>query len=149
MKVTAQEAGAILRRRAQALDREVREAEKDALSYAVKTAEKLSSGPLTTAALRAMGHPYRIGGSPPANPAIINVQKASGGFRDSWQTEGPRKQGAGLVSKLTNTAPYARFLFAGTSRMIMRPILDSIRSRTSQYRYRKLQDATRKALSGS
>jgi hypothetical protein len=147
LKVTAQEAGAILRRRAQALDREVREAERDALQYAVKTAEKLSSGPLTTAALRAMGHPYRIGGSPPQNPAIINVQ--TGLFRSSWQVNGPHDARGGLVSKLTNTAPYAGFLFAGTARMIMRPILQAIQGRVSDFRYRKLQEATRKALSGS
>jgi len=146
VKVSAQEAGAILRRRAQALDREVREAEKDALQYAVKTAEKLSSGPLTSATLRTMGHPYRIGGSPPQNPAVVNAQ--SGQFRGAWRVNGPHAARGGLVSEITNTVPYARFLFAGTARMIMRPILDLIRKRTADYRYRKMQEAVRKALRG-
>jgi hypothetical protein len=150
MKVTAEEAGRILRRRAQNLDREVMAAERDALEFAKKKAVELSSGPLTSAMLRQMGHPYRIGGSPPANPAIINAQHP-GGFRDSWKVEGPRKQGAGLVSKIVNLAPYAGFIFGapgGRSRMMARPILAAIAKSVSSWRYRRHLEATRKALRG-
>lgn len=146
MKVTPQQAAVLLRRRAQALDAALRQAEKENLQEALRIARKLSSGTISSAQLRAMGHPYRLGGSPPAPPEIINAQ--SGRFRDSWRATGPFATRGGLVSRLVNTAPWAAWLFGGTARMIARPIGAAIQRRVVALRYRRLQAAAAKALLG-
>ena len=77
---------------------------------------------------------------------MINVQ--SGKFRGAWKKDGPRTTATGLVSRLINTAPYARFLFTGTRLMIARPIDKKVMEYMRGIRYRRLKAAIQKALSG-
>jgi hypothetical protein len=145
IKATPREAEVLLRRRVEAVDRAVRDSEKATLADALKIAQKLSSGPFTTAMLRALGHPYsRRRPNPPADPAIINVQ--TGAFRAGWKATGPFNSRGGLVSRLRNLSPYAGFLFSGTSRMIARPIAQAIQGRVRDLRYRRMREAVNRAL---
>jgi len=146
MKATPRQAEVLLRRRVQALSEAIRASEAESLKEALAIARKLSSGTISSAQLRRMGHPYRPGGSPPQDPAIINVQ--SGQFRAAWRANGPFDARGGLVSQLVNTARYAALLFSGTSRMIPRPIFQAIQRRVSQARYRRLKAAAERALRG-
>lgn len=137
----------VLRRRALALEREVREAEKAAAQHALQIARMLSSGPYSSAQLRRMGHPYSAARPrPPADPAIINRQ--TGRFLAGWRIQGPRKTTKGLVTKLINDAPQAARLDRGTSRMIARPIRARIMALLAGERRRLHDRAIRKGLSG-
>lgn len=146
MRGSPRQIAATLRRTAQALNEEVRRAEADSVKEALRIAEELSSGGYSKAALRRLDHPYRIGGSPPADPAIINRQSKEGGFRDSWKIEGPRLTTKGLRTRLVNRAPHARFLFEGTDRMIARPTPARIKQRLAKFRRRRYDEALRRSL---
>ena len=114
-----------LRRRLLDLEKAVRAAEKESAQEALAIARRLSSGPLSAGDLRRLQHPYSTARSrSPQDPAIINVR--SGRFRDAWRVTNPRRTAGGLVTRLINTAPYARYLLFGTRRMIARPILKRI-----------------------
>lgn len=118
----------IFRRYANTMERHVREAERESVDEALQVARELSSGPYSLAMLRALGHPYaRARPNPPQDAAIINVQ--TGVFRESWEAGVPRRRGTVMRTRLTNTAPHARFLPRGTTRMIERPILTRIGER--------------------
>lgn len=108
-------APAAFRRGAERIARDL-DRERDALLRSLLyRARGLSTGRYSSAQLGRMGHPYRHGGSPPMDPSVINRQ--SGLFARSWRAE---------RGGITNTAPEASFLFAGTRRMIRRPILDRL-----------------------
>ncbi|SRR6266511_3332041 len=107
---------------------------------------KLSGGPYSAAALRAMGHPYsRRRPHPPAAPYIVNVQ--SGQFRRSWRVKA-RMQGGDLEIIVDNTAPYARYLFDGTSRMIARPIRERVAAEVREWLGRWLSGRLAAAAGG-
>lgn len=115
-----------------------RRLEEDTEQLVTARLEKLSSGPYSSAALRTMGHPYsRRRPRPPAAPYQINVQ--SGLFRRSWDVKA-RFDGETLEVTFDNTAPYARYLFEGTSRMIPRPIRERVK--------REMKDWLRRYLAG-
>jgi hypothetical protein len=122
------------RRRSTAFQPFARAAEKEAAEETLKVLRELSSGPYSSARLREMGHPYRLGGSPPADPAVINAQ--SGKFRAAWVVQPPRKKADGLSTRIVNTAPYAVYLLSGTDRMIARPILARMREKLRPIRQR-------------
>lgn len=134
----------VLRRRTQALERAVREAEAASAAEALEIARDLSSGSRSTSQLRAMGHPYRRGGPGPALP--INAQ--SGRFADSWRVAGPRKAGGGLKTTLGNRAPHARMLERGTARMMPRPIVSEIRRRAKAARAKRHRAALKAVHQG-
>ena len=131
-------------RRAVASQKSVRAAEKMSVDFALEVARELSSGPYKTAQLAAMGHPYRHGGRPPQDPAIINLQ--TGEFYRGWRVIGPRVSGNDLATKLINQSRHARDLERGTSRMIARPILIRIRERVNPRRRALYKAALRLAL---
>ena len=94
-------------------------------------AEVLSAGPLTTMALRNLGHPYarRLPvNSGPLPDYIINSQ--SGEFRASWVTR-VQKTRIGWTVTLYNTSDHARFM-VGTRNMRVRPILEEVDRRASE-----------------
>lgn len=132
-----------LRRRAIGLESVVREAEKQTAEEGLKIARFLSTGLYTLQALARMGHPYRQGGSPPADPAVINYHR--GVFYRGWKVRAPRKSGGVLVTKLVNDSPIAKFLSAGTRRMIARPILKAIRKRLTSKRRKFLTAALKRS----
>ncbi len=125
---------AYFRRREKVLLPFARAAEKESATETLRVLQELSSGPYSTSRLAQMGHPYRIGGTPPADPAVINVQ--TGGFRAAWIVRPPRRSANGLSTRIVNTAPYAVFLLSGTEKMIARPILGRMRERLRPIRQR-------------
>lgn len=140
MRVQLAQAAAAIRRKAEAMAREVRNAERQAAREALSEARALSSGPLTRGALRRLGHPYaRRAPRPPLPAHVVNVQ--SGRFRRAW-----RIAGTGDRLALVNTSAVARFLARGTRRMIARPIAAAIAARVRAKRLRRLQEAARRGL---
>jgi hypothetical protein len=132
-----------LRRRAIGLEAAVREAEKQSAEEALKIARFYSTGLFSLGRLRELKHPYRKGASPPADPAMINYH--AGRFYRGWKVRPPRKSGGGLVTKLVNDSPMARFLLEGTRFMIARPILARIRERLKGKRQKFLTAALKKS----
>lgn len=95
------------------------------------------------AQLRQMGHPYarrQFAGMPggarrmaarsglPMPAYYINLQ--SGRLYEGWNLE-IREGGNEIAIRITNEAPYFRFLARGTGKMISRPILDVALARAS------------------
>jgi hypothetical protein len=148
VKGTPQQIAVALRRFARAMEPAVQRAELESAKEAKKIAVRLSSGKLTTRQLRKLGHPYRKGGAPPQDPAIINRQSKSGGFRDSWKVGDPERTAKGSVVRLVNTAPHATFLKTGTDRMIARPIDKRIRELLAPKRKAALEKHLRRAAGG-
>jgi hypothetical protein len=122
------------RRKSTSLQPFARAAEKEAAGETLTILRELSSGPYSSARLRQMGHPYRIGGTPPMDPAIINAQ--TGKFRAAWRVDPPRKRADGLSTRIVNTQPYAVYLLSGTGKMIARPILGRMREKLRPIRQR-------------
>lgn len=94
-------------------------------------AQSLSSGNVSTAQLRQMGHPYsrRLGvDSGPAPDYIINRQ--SGLLAASWVCRAQKNRNDWTVS-LWNTAPQAVYLAFGTKTSRARPIMEEVMRRTS------------------
>lgn len=130
-----------------ALNRAATEIEDISVHYALDVARQLSSGTFSTAQLRRMGHPYRHGGRPPQNAAIINRQ--SGSFYRGWQIKPVETRGGRITAGLINTSPHAVLLMRGTSRMIARPILQLIEKRVTPRRRALYRAAIRKAMTRS
>jgi hypothetical protein len=144
---TPQQIALLLRRKALQFEREVRQAEKAAAAEALQIARDLSSGPYSSAQLKAMGHPYATRHPrPPGDVAVINRQ--SGRFLSGWRISGPRKTKSGLSTRLLNNTPMARILLGGTRYMIARPILKRIGQRVATKRRQLHQQAMRRALKG-
>jgi len=133
-----------LRRRALTLEAAVRESEKQAAEEGLKIARFLSSGLYTLERLARLGHPYATRSpDPPADPAVINSH--TGVFFRGWKIRGPRKSGGTLTTRLVNDSPVAKFLLAGTSRMIPRPILKAIRMKLKGKRQKLLTAALKRS----
>lgn len=144
MRGNAQQIALALRRKAQALEKAVREAEAASLKEAVAIARSLSTGGLTSQQLRALGHPLRIGG--PGLPLPINLQ--TGEFYLGWKGIGPRKVGDTIRSRVVNTSRTALFVLKGTRRMQARPLTAAIRTRIKAHRLRRHRAALRTIHSG-
>lgn len=137
MRGSPQQIALVLRRKAFALERAVREAEAESLKEAVAVARSLSTGGLTREQLRAMGHPYGVGSSRPLpqSRALVNLQ--SGDFYLGWRGVGPRKSGDTLRSSIVNQSPVAPFILKGTSKMVARPFTEAIRLRIKANRLKR------------
>lgn len=108
-------------------------------------AQSLSSGPLSSAALRKMGHPYAVHflpGQAGMPDYIINVQ--SGQFRAAWKVR-IQKTARGWTITLYNPSPHARFM-QGTARMRVRAILEEVQRRTAPQLSREARKVVRAAL---
>jgi hypothetical protein len=119
--VTADDPGKAFGQLADGMERVAREVTAASLADALATARGLSRGRYTSRQLRALGHPYRHGGTPPQDPAIINIQ--SGAFLAAWEIV-PSADGTGGM--VVNRSPQAEWLRAGTSRMIARPTVERV-----------------------
>lgn len=143
-RFTPIQAAGALRRMASRLRSEAEQAERQTLAQGLGLARSLSRGPYRAAQLRRMGHPYRRGGRPPADPAQINRQ--SGVFLRSWRAEGPRNLAGTFSGRIVNSAPWAGFLDRGTRRMIRRPIRERVLSLLRPARLRRLREAVARAI---
>jgi hypothetical protein len=145
MRGTPKQVSVALRRRALRLKETVRQAERASAEEGKSIARLLSSGPFKAAVLRAMGHPYAARSPrPPMDPAVINEQ--TGQFKAAWRVSGPRQTASGLLTRITNDSPYAKFLFGGTARMIARPTLKRIRERLMRSRKNRFARAVSRAM---
>lgn len=92
------------------LPRHALEAEKRTLTDARQRADFWSSGGESLAAMRKDAHPHaRRHGNRRRDRTMINRQ--SGEFASSWETEPPTLDLFGTEARLHNTAPHARYLF--------------------------------------
>lgn len=142
-KGNPQQIALALRRRALTLEAAVRESEKQAAEEALKIARFYSTGLFSLERLAKLGHPYRQGGSPPQDSALVNYHK--GRFYAGWKVRPPRKSGTGLVTKLVNEWPIARFILGGTTRMVARPLLQRIRMKLKGKRQKLLTAALKRS----
>ena len=144
--MTPDEAADRLERAAADLRANLEEAESRNLQDLFETALRFSSGPLSTAELARMDHPYaRRHGKAKEDPAVINRQ--SGAFLAAWQTEGPTWAGDDLTGSLFNTDWKAPLLEAGTRYMFARPLPEAVEeecaSRVEERRRQALEDTFR------
>lgn len=139
---------ATLARMARNLTANLKRAEAQTTDDALALARAYSRGQLTEADLRRLKHPYRKGGSPPADPAIIN--RRSGAFAAGWRSAPPRESAAGdLMSGLSNVAPKAGYILgagSGKSRMMARPIMARIAKALERRRERRLAASLQQTL---
>jgi hypothetical protein len=137
-----------LQRMARNLRDNLKRAEADTTDEALRIARAYSRGQLDSADLRRLGHPYRKGGNPPADPAMIN--RRSGAFASGWRSTPPRESAAGdLMSRLSNVAPKAGYIFGaggGKSRMMARPILARVAQLLERRRQRRLTEKLQQTL---
>lgn len=143
---SAKELATLTRRAAERIVDEAFRAEVANAEDAIHELMLYSAGQFSLAQLAAMGHPYRRGGQPPQDPAIINRQ--TGLYAASWEQDGPKWAGDHIVTTIENTAPEAAFLTAqGTRKMIGRPIVESvaeeIRERCEERRRQAMERALR------
>ena len=139
-------AAAHFRRAASRIAPQVVSAEKGTLKEAKADAVKLSSGPHSTAQLRAAGHPYaRRAPNAAYDAAIINVQ--SGRFRAAWKTIAPAAGLGGIVSRLVNGSPEAKYM-SGTKTTIARAVGQRIASDVQPARILRLRRALQAVFLG-
>ena len=130
------------------LDRAVSQELARAVQDAKKEAQALSSGTLTPADLRRMGHPYAVRApATPLLPFVINA--VSGEFRASWKVGPVLKASGTWTARLTNDSRVAAYL-AGKDRsrstMIRRPIDTEIVARVTPRLQKGLESAVAKAV---
>lgn len=128
--MTPEEAARRLATFARVLDDELRDAAAALGDEALEWARRYSSGMLSGADLRRMGHPYarRHGQVRGADPATVNFQ--SGQFLLSWEQEGPRPlPGGGWEALVWNRDPKAAWLEHGTRTMLPRLLPEAVLAR--------------------
>lgn len=134
-----------IRQMQERLKANLRQAERENLRDGKRIARKYSTGSISSAELRQLGHPYATRAPQfVQHPAIINRQ--SGTFFGAWSTHLGSWQSGGMVSVIRNSAPYAGYLDRGTRYMIERPIRDFVQRDLKQIRKARLQKAVADAL---
>lgn len=117
--MTPEQAAAALGNLGKDLERGAEQGANRALKLLREAAIRRSEGPLSTAELRRLGHPYaRRHGRPRRDPNTVNQQSED--FRNAWETEGPDEQGGILAGSVFNTDPKAELLKDGTDAMFAR-----------------------------
>ena len=144
----SQALSARFRQRAAALTHAVLAAEHANAQAAYRQAQRLSSGSVPSASLRAAGRARKAGlysrrsPAPPNDPAIINAQTSR--LKRSWRYYVAWKRDGTLIT-LWNTAPYAKSM-RGTARMMSRPILERVMQRERMPRLERLRRARNAAM---
>lgn len=141
--MTPAQAAARFARVGRELEANVLAAEAVTVKQGKAEAVRLSSGPLSTAQLRRMGHPYARRAPTSPNPQVINVQR--GAFRAGWTGDGPTVTAGGVVSRIYNTSGEAKYLL-GTRTAIARPIREAIIKAVQPDRIKRLNRAVRQAV---
>lgn len=122
MRITLADLPGILDAMAERVVPAVEEAHNHTLQQGMQEAVKISSGPYSTAQLRADNHPYAKRDPRPPLPAyIINAQ--TGEFLAAWGVNDPQTVGDVTSSSLINNSPHGSYLRSGDkSLMIERPV---------------------------
>lgn len=145
--MTLSELGAWLEGVAGRLEQELKEAHRETLADAFRTAQAMSSGTVGAAALRRLDHPFaRRHGAPLLNAAVINRQ--TGRFWESWAQQGPFEVAGAIVGRVFNTDPKARFLEEGTRFMFARPLPDAVVASVAPRFERRIEEAVVRAFGG-
>ena len=129
---TPKKAAALLRALPALLEKAALQEQRDSLADAQRLLIQQSSGTVSLAELRRMGHPFARR-APQASPdaAIINDQ--GGAFRKSWRKVAPVRSGDFVTSRVVNTDPKARFM-NGTKTMVKRPIIAAVEAKLKPIR---------------
>jgi hypothetical protein len=126
MRVTPEQAVAIMKRRTDALIPELQAAQAQTMKRAKDRAFNLTKRQFYSLdELAEMGHPYsRWRPRPPMDPAVINLQ--SGNLSRRWGVRAVTRSGNRMRAELRNTAPYWNSL-RGKEAQISRPIWKRIK----------------------
>lgn len=128
---------------AAALPRKLMTAERQTRDETLEAADRQSAGPYSQAELTKAGHPYaRRAPQSGYDPAVIN--RGKGVFRASWKASGPTSGAGGVVTRIWNTDPNAKYLL-GTKAMIERPVRQAILKAVQPGRVKRLKKAFRDA----
>ena len=140
--MTPAAAAAHFRRAAAAVRPAVIAEEQQAVQQAKAKAVALSSGPHSTAHLRAAGHPYsRRRPDASYDAAIVNFQ--TGSLRSAWQAALPAVSGDSVVGGVVNRDRAAKYM-SGTKRMIERPVAAAVQRPLRLPRLKRLKSAVRR-----
>ncbi len=90
-----------------------------------RRAVELSSGTTSSAELAAMDHPFATRHGSPQMPEVP-INRQSGEFVSSWETDGPYDAGGGIGAELRNVSPHAEFLEHGTRVMFARDLMSEL-----------------------
>lgn len=146
--MTPEAAAAALKRRATALRPQARQALDAIVTVGERAALLASSGSLSTAQMRRVGHPYATRRSMTGlAAAFINDQ--GGPFARSWGIRRSQPAASGYRASVFNRDPKARFLVGRTrpkSKMVLRAIDLLVRAQMQRIARRTLVAALRKAL---
>lgn len=146
--MTPDQFSAAMKRKAKAIEAEIRSAENRTAEEAKGLLVQYSGGPYSLRELAKMGHPYarRLNGrrlTMYLDPTIINQQ--SGRFRRSWGKQLCRWNGKQLVVSVTNSSPEAAFML-GTTKMMPRRIDKRVAEELRQRHFNRLRSALRRGL---
>jgi hypothetical protein len=118
-------------------------AESQSVKEAQRQAIVFSSGTITTATLRAAGHPFAVRAPNSAyNPSLINTQ--GGLFAASWRGIAPVVSPGNIVSSVVNIDPKSIFMM-GTRLMVKRPIGDKVKNAVQPRRLARIRKAVQSA----
>lgn len=95
-------------------------------------------------ALRLAGYPYRIGGTPPMPPGVINKQ--TGRFANSIRVIGPTRIGNMVVFNVISLAEDRAWQLGGTEDTIERPYKLLLQARLRRAAAKQFDDITRSTL---
>ena len=138
------DAAAHFKRSAAALRPNLLSSEAATLKEAKAQAVLFSSGTLTTATLRRMGHPYAVRNPTAPDPDKINVQ--TGVFRAAFNTQGPTISVGAITSSVSNGSLVAGYLANGTRFMIARPLAVKVQIAVQPARLTRTRRAVARAF---
>ena len=127
------------KRSAAALRANLLSSEAATLKEATAQAVTFSSGTLTTATLRRMGHPYAVRNPIAPDPGIINAQ--TGVFRSAFTSSPPSASGGVITSSIVNASKVAGYLANGSRFMIARPLAVKVQIAVQPARLARTQRA--------
>ena len=141
---TPKQLAAQFRRAAAAVFPAIVAAEKQTATEAEAAGVHLSSGPHSTAQLRAAGHPYsRQRPNSAYDAAIVNMQ--TGAFAAAWRPVPPSVSGSRVICGAVNRDAAARYM-AGTRFMVARPVAAAVQKSVQPKRVIRLRKAIAKVL---
>lgn len=133
-----------MKRKRDAVLRELLAAENRVLDETQAMFVRASSGSISTKTLRLMGHPYaKRDPQTPLNPAVINDQ--GGPFKKDWRKTKSRMVGGVMRGRVVNVDTKAKYML-GTRKMIRRPIDAAVANAMKPRRLSLLRNALARAF---
>ncbi len=150
-----------IRRRGEVIRRAVFAETEDTANEALRTAQRLTSGPYRQEQFNRMGHPFARRFNPASKGIgrrffhagvfpLLPINAQSGQLRRSFRKlRRPGRDKSEVVFIITNTAPHARFILSptGTRYQVPRPFWKELTRLTRQYGQRHTIAAFRRASS--